>query len=411
MKILYLASSLTLLALITSGFWASARAVTFTPSSDNGAPSQATGGASRGSLFTPSSDNGAPSQATGGASRGGLFTPSSNNGAPSQATGGASRTQFIPASGNGAPSQATGGASRTQFTPAAGNEAPQQATGGASRGTLFTPGSDSAAPQEAVGGASRTQFTPAPDQATPQQAVGGASRTQFTPAPDQATPQQAAGGASRTQFTPAPDNRAPQQAAGASSRVGTYYINPSMGDAQGPAALIALLPQNYYGTTLSERPTLLIHLPTSNAEEAVFSLKDEAGNLEYQMIIPVAGISGIIEVKLPAEAPTLALEKNYQWVLALKVDGELSPSTPYVDGWIQRIQPSAALAAAMQEPDGLKRATALGQSGVWYDCVATLASLYTHQPNDATLTREWGELLTSVGLSELTTAPILVSAN
>ncbi|NJR42775.1 MAG: DUF928 domain-containing protein, partial [Akkermansiaceae bacterium] len=36
---------------------------------------------------------------------------------------------------------------------------------------------------------------------------------------------------------------------------------------------------------------------------------------------------------------------------AVKVDGQLSPSTPYVDGWIQRIQPSAELATAMQQED------------------------------------------------------------
>ncbi|MDF5711119.1 MAG: DUF928 domain-containing protein [Nostoc sp. S4] len=327
MKRRYLVSTLSIIALLTSSTWDSAYAVTFTPPINNGAPSQATGGASRGSFFIPTSGKGAPSQATGGASRGSLFTPASGKGAPRQATGGASRGNL--------------------FTPSAGKGTPQQATGGASRGDLFTPASGKEVPQQASGGA---------------------------------------------------------------SRVGTYYLNPSIGTA-GPAALIALLPQSFYGTTVSEHPTILVYLPASNAEEAVFSLKDEAGNTQYQMTLAIAGKAGVIAVKLPTDAPTLAIGKNYHWFLAVKVDGQLSPSTPYVDGWIERIQPTAELTTAMQQKDALKRAAAFGKNGVWYDCVETLAALHSTQPTNVTLTKQWEELLSSVSLQEIATAKLVLSAN
>ncbi|MEH1940489.1 MAG: DUF928 domain-containing protein [Nostoc sp.] len=350
MKRRYLASILSVIALIASGVWTSAYAITFTPPTNSGSPSQATGGASRGSMFTPSAGKGAPRQATGGASRGSMFTPSAGKGAPRQATGGASRGNL--------------------FTPSAGKGTPQQATGGASRGNLFTPSAGKGTPRQATGGASRGDL-----------------------------------------FTPAPGKGAPEQASAGASRVGTYYLNPSTASTTEPAALIALLPQNFYGTTVSERPTILVYLPTSNAQEALFSLKDEAGNMQYQMNIPVAGKTGVIAIKLPANAPALAVGKNYQWLLAVKVDGQLGPSTPYIDGWVQRIQPSAELATAMQEQDALKRATVLGKNGVWYDCVATLASAYTTQPNNATLRKQWEELLSSVSLKEIVTATLLASTN
>lgn len=294
------------------------------------------------------------------------FTPPSRNSAPTTATGGASRSSFFtPRQGNGAPSQATGGASRGNlFTP---QGAPKQATGGASRGNLFTP------------------------QGAPRQASGGASRGNL--------------------FTPRKGNSTPVQASGGASRVGTYYLNPSTVAATGPAALIGLMPESYYGTTISERPTMMVYLPASNAQEAVFSLKDETGKMHHQMVIPVAGKSGVIAVKLPADAPALAVGQNYQWFFALKVDGKLSPSTPYVDGWIQRIQPSAELVAAMQQQDALKQAEVLGKNGVWYDCVATLAGLHGNQPNNPTIIKKWEELLSSVSLKEITTAPIAMSTN
>jgi Domain of Unknown Function (DUF928) len=328
MKRRYLASALSVIALLTSSALHSAHAVTFTPPINNGAPSQATGGASRGSLFTPSAGRSAPRQATGGASRGDLFTPSAGRSAPRQATGGASRGDL--------------------FTPSAGRSAPRQATGGASRGDLFTPSAGKTAPQQASGGA---------------------------------------------------------------SRVGSYDLNPSDVGAAGPAAIIALLPQNFYGTTVSERPTILVYVPASNAEEAVFSLKDETGNTQYQMTIPVPLKAGVMAVKLPADAPALAVGKNYHWFLAVKLDGQLGPNTPYVDGWIQRIQPNAELATVMQQKDALKLAAAFGKHGVWYDCVETLAALHGAQPKNVTLSKQWEELLSSVSLQEIVTVSLLVSVN
>jgi hypothetical protein len=324
MKRRYLISALSAIALVASSVWSSAYALTFTPPAKNGAPSQATGGASRGTFFTPKKGNGAPRQATGGASRGNLFTPAKGNSTPQQASGGASRGNL--------------------FTPAKGNSTPQQASGGASRGNLLTP---------------------------------------------------------------AKDNSAPQQASGGASRLGTYNLNPSAVGSTGPAALIGLMPENYYGTTVSERPTIMVYFPASNAEEAVFSIKDEAGNMHHHMTIPVVGKFGVIAVKLPANAIALTVGKNYQWFLALKVNGKLSPSTPYVDGWIQRIHPSAELVTAMQQQDPLKQIEALGKNGVWYDCVAALAALHLSQPNNPTIIKQWEELLSSVSLKEIVTAPLV----
>jgi hypothetical protein len=188
-------------------------------------------------------------------------------------------------------------------------------------------------------------------------------------------------------------------------------VNPSTGTSGGPAALIALLPQSFYGTTVSERPTIMVYIPTSNAKEAKFSIKDEAGNTQYQTMIDVAFKAGVIAVKLPADAPALAIGKNYQWFLALKVNGQLNPSTPYVDGWVERVQPNTELTTAMQQKDTLKLVTALGKNGVWYDCAATLAALHAHHPNDPALTKQWEELLSSVSLNGIVKAPLVASTS
>lgn len=273
---------------------------------------------------------------------------------------------FTPPPGNGAPSQATGGASRGNLFVNTRNRTVRRATGGASRGSIFQPRANRRAPQRAVGGASRGGF-----------------------------------------FQPARANRAPRFTAGGASRTGRQELDPSIVASTGPAAMLALLPQTYYGTTVSERPTILVYLPATGADRALFSLKDEAGNTVYETEIAVSKEAGVRTIVLPKEAPALEVEKNYQWFLALKVDGRLNPSTPYVDGWIQRIQPSAELAAALKQGNALERAKALGANGVWYDCVATLALLRTGQPKNESLAQQWSELLESVELSTIDQAPMV----
>jgi Domain of Unknown Function (DUF928) len=255
-------------------------------------------------------------------------------------------------------------------------------------------------------------FSPAPNRGTPSQATGGASRGGFFKPTGTGAPQQATGGASRGRFfRPAAGKGLPRRASGGASRVGRYDLNTTdlPNSSQGPMALMALLPQNYSGTTIAARPTIMVYVPESTAPSAVFSLKDAAGNMVYQQQLSVSGRAGMVAIALPANAPALTIGQDYQWYVALQVDGELNPSTPYVDGWIQRIEASPTIVAAMAQSDQLKQAEVLGANGVWYDCAAKLAELQARQPDRADLKQHWAELLESVGLQEVSQVPLVAT--
>jgi Domain of Unknown Function (DUF928) len=294
---------------------------------------------------------------------------------------------FTPPPGNASPSQATGGASRgTTFVPPSRNSAPQQSTGGASRGTTFAPPRDNAAPQQSTGGASRgTTFAPPRDNAAPQQTTGGASRGSiFTPPIDNSTLRSSAGGASRTNLQGA-------YASGQGSSV----------------SMMALTPQSFYGTTISERPLFMVYVPSSDAREIVFSIKDQDDNMHYQMRLPAPAEAGVVAIQLPADAPALEIGKNYHWYTAVLTDGSMSPSTPFVDAWVQRIEASPELSQAMKLERGVEDVEILAESGVWYDSISALAILRTAQPTSETLAANWGELLDSVGLNDVATAGVV----
>jgi Domain of Unknown Function (DUF928) len=312
-------------------------------------------------------------------------------------------------------------ASAVTFTPPADNTAPGASTGGASRGSFFTPPDDSAAPRRAGGGASRGSFfTPPDDSPAPQRAGGGASRGSFfTPPADSPAPRRAAGGAARgespdepqTPVAPTapqrqlfPEDSAQSMAPARGNEYGVLPDSPFFG-------MLGLMPQSFYGTTIATHPTILVYLPASEAQEVVFSLKDEDRNLRYYVTVPTSGKAGVYAFQMPTDVPALAVNVNYQWFVALKREGSLTPGSPFVDGWIKRVeaspQLSAAMAASLAEGDLLAQAKALGGAGVWYDTVATLALLRSQQPESEAIAAHWNELLTSVELQDISTAPLI----
>jgi hypothetical protein len=272
------------------------------------------------------------------------------------------------------------------------------------RATPFVPPADNRAPRSSTGGATRGGFIPPSDQAAPSQATGGATRSGFVPPAENAAPRQASGGATRDGFIPPSDNALPTSATGGSSRTNLYGHLPSQSGEI--VSMLAITPQSFYGTTLLERPTMLIYVPESGAVDAIFSLKDEAGHIIYQTRIAVPGQSGVVAVQIPADAPALEVGKNYQWLFALLVDGTLSPSTPYVDAWIKRIQPSPELAQQLQRGSLQQNAEILASQGVWYDSAALFAELQMQaDPTvNPTLMQDWQELLNSVGLETVAAA-------
>jgi Domain of Unknown Function (DUF928) len=279
-----------------------------------------------------------------------------------------------------------------------GTRTPTKSTGGASRGMNFIP---SGAPKTSTGGASRGGILFKPTGRTVRTATGGASRGTLFKS-DRRRVLRAAGGASRGNLFSS--SSAPKGPAGGASRDTSAVNNPGTSF---PANLMALVPQEFNGNTLASHPTLMVFMPESNAEEAVFSLKDEDGNLIYQTVLPISGEAGIAKIQIPSSVPALEVGKNYQWLTALITEGRLTPSTPYVDGWIQRIAATPEMAKALQIKDPIARAQSLANQGIWYDTAATLVELREAQPENAASLKNWQELLVSVGLKEIESAPLL----
>ncbi|NJM99624.1 MAG: DUF928 domain-containing protein [Phormidesmis sp. RL_2_1] len=125
------------------------------------------------------------------------------------------------------------------------------------------------------------------------------------------------------------------------------------------------------------------------------------------MAVAIPASGGVVAVEMPPEAPELALDTNYQWYLALQLDGALTPASPFVDGWVKRIEPTQEIALALAQGNDLSTIETLGANGIWYDTAAQIASLAQTQ-DDETIANQWFELLEAVGLADIAAAPIVM---
>jgi Domain of Unknown Function (DUF928) len=157
-----------------------------------------------------------------------------------------------------------------------------------------------------------------------------------------------------------------------------------------------------YGLTLRPRPTLFAYMPPSSASQVFFSLKDEHGNTQYEAFIPISK-PGVLEIKIPDSARPLEVGKQYVWGVAILCSGTLTPNSPFITSWIQRVKPSAEIASSLKETASLEQAILYGSNGIWYDTLHTLSMLQKQKPNNTEVRANWKELLNFVGLGEIST--------
>ncbi len=67
--------------------------------------------------------------------------------------------------------------------------------------------------------------------------------------------------------------------------------------------------------TLSTSPTFFVYLPSGSISALEWSLSDAEGNCLYKLEIPQTDRSGIVSFNLPADAPSLEVDRDYRWKL------------------------------------------------------------------------------------------------
>ncbi len=185
------------------------------------------------------------------------------------------------------------------------------------------------------------------------------------------------------------------------------------------SGILALVPENNLGLTLSNTPTFLFYVPKiddANPEqiEMEFLLVDESDlqNTQeiYQQRVPLPTGGGTIALTLPdnENLPPLQVNQVYSWYFSVICNPKSSePSILSLGGWIKRIEPSPTVTRELEQLTSRDRIAIYERELLWFDAIGTLAQLLQENSNDAFLRTKWNALLEAVNLSEVTQAPLL----
>jgi hypothetical protein len=169
----------------------------------------------------------------------------------------------------------------------------------------------------------------------------------------------------------------------------------------------AIIPVTNIGLTVKPHPSIFVYLPKTSAERGFFSIQDEESNYFYQTSITLPKQSGVVEVPLSSEIPALEIGKNYKWSLAMICHQYLEADSPFVTGWIRRVEPNNSIASISPSQVSLDTVTKLAANGVWYDTVANLINLRKLHPHNHQLQVSWQRLLKSANLNAIAQEPML----
>ncbi len=171
--------------------------------------------------------------------------------------------------------------------------------------------------------------------------------------------------------------------------------------------------QVVWGLTSAEYPTLWFYVPYSLTDKLPGELRlteqDEKGNPIYKAIKVTGTAPGIIGVRLPSTQAALKIGKLYTYNFVVLCDPGDPSKNIFVTASVERRTPSSSLASQLRKATGRERelAALYAKEGFWYESLTTLAELRRDNPNDATLTADWGALLQTGGLNEIQQKPIV----
>jgi hypothetical protein len=174
--------------------------------------------------------------------------------------------------------------------------------------------------------------------------------------------------------------------------------------------LVALLPTTEPVLTVAEYPTIFVSLPQTSAKQAEFYLKEaNKDEVIYETTVTLPSNSGIVSVSLPDNGtlPALEVGKTYHWYFFVICNSQDRTDEPFVDGHIQRIEPSPNLVAELKNVPPRDRAALYAEAGIWYDAINSIAQLRRSSPNDTAIAADWTELLKSVGLDTISQKPLI----
>ncbi|MBN3880803.1 MULTISPECIES: DUF928 domain-containing protein [unclassified Nostoc] len=185
--------------------------------------------------------------------------------------------------------------------------------------------------------------------------------------------------------------------------------------------LTALVPgdaeESFLASTVAENPTFWFYVPqlpqTTRYGEFVLQVLDgkDVQNV-YRTPLTLSGKSGIVSISLPSRSQySLKADKKYHWYFHIYCgDPQKISDNFYVDGFVQKKVMTEALHSQLKTAKS-REYIVYSSNNIWYDALTNLGQLRRANPQDATINKDWVDLLNVVGLQDITKEPIVEHYN
>ncbi|MEM9946066.1 MAG: DUF928 domain-containing protein [Cyanobacteria bacterium P01_D01_bin.36] len=170
--------------------------------------------------------------------------------------------------------------------------------------------------------------------------------------------------------------------------------------------VIALMPKNNIGSTLSAHPSFWFSLPAVNQNRTLeFGLFDQSGELVYQKSLSVPNEVGVTQLSLPETATPLQVNDDYRWYLSVVCNPESRSEDLVVTGWVRRVEADSTLRSQLSLSTPQEQLALYKTSELWYDALTTLSEMRRQNPDAPELEEQWNDLMQAIDLPQLFAAP------
>jgi hypothetical protein len=202
-----------------------------------------------------------------------------------------------------------------------------------------------------------------------------------------------------------PDNGTPSSDRSTGSRGGCPYKKEL-------PPMINLAGSENLELTFNAHPTFWVYVPYTQKDvvSGEFWLLDGV-NQVYSTHFQLPTTPGVVSISLPPTLKPLELGKTYNWYFNINCSPpNFSEPPDSVSGQVQLVAPSGEFESEFKTAKTpLERIAIYAKHHVWYDTLTELAQLRLKEPQDSTLKKVWGELLSdrNVGLTQVAQEPIV----
>ena len=184
-------------------------------------------------------------------------------------------------------------------------------------------------------------------------------------------------------------------------------------DPQAPQ-LTSVFPEDDRGYTTDRYPAFQWYMPRNNASHVEFNLyevvSDDEGVYQpvYQTAFVPSSMAGIATLQLPRATGLAPLKANtyYYWSVEVYCPDETTAMMT-TEGFVEVLEPDPLLATALTDSEGVVRAAIAAENSLWFDATRALTEHLQTQPNDDQARVGWITLLESIGLENISDAPLL----